>query len=160
MYGAASVTGSTDIASVMVTLTGNASSLLVDGAAGYQVIGDEDALFSLEARAGIRYQRTEVSGEISGAGITVQVPSSADDGTDAVVGARAVLRPAHWLFFSGVADYGVVGASDRTWSASADASLRVSSHVLVSVGWRTLTMERALVSLAMQGPRAAVQLVF
>jgi hypothetical protein len=160
MYGAASVTGSTDIASVMVTLTGNASSLLVDGAAGYTVIGDEDALFSLEARAGIRYQRTVVSGEVSGAGITLQVPDSADDGSDAVVGARAVLRPAHWLFFSGVADYGVVGASDRTWSASADASLRVSSHVLVSVGWRTLTMERALVSLAMQGPRAAVQLVF
>jgi hypothetical protein len=36
----------------------------------------------------------------------------------------------------------------------------LSPHVLVSAGWRTLTMDRAQVSLAMQGPRAAVQLVF
>jgi len=77
-----------------------------------------------------------------------------------VIGTRAVLRPTHWLFFSGVFDYGVVGASNRTWSASADASLRVYSHVLVTAGWRTLTMDRAQVSLSMQGPRAALQLVF
>ena len=37
---------------------------LVDGAAGYQLIGDDDAVFSLEARAGIRFQRTEVSGQL------------------------------------------------------------------------------------------------
>ncbi|TMQ07959.1 MAG: hypothetical protein E6J91_34390 [Deltaproteobacteria bacterium] len=160
MYGAASVAGSTSIASVMVTLSGNASSLLVDGAAGYQVIGDDDAPFSLEARAGVRYQRTAVDGEIAVAGATVRFPDTVDAGSDAVVGARAVLRPARWLFFSGVADYGVIGVSDRTWSASADASLRVSSHVRVSAGWRTLTMERAHVSLALQGPRAAVQLLF
>ncbi len=46
----------TSVASVMVTLNGNASSLLVDGAASYEVIGNEDALFSLEARAGIRHR--------------------------------------------------------------------------------------------------------
>ncbi|HEU4732317.1 MAG TPA: hypothetical protein VFT22_30695 [Kofleriaceae bacterium] len=160
MYGAAQVTGSTSIASEMVTLEGNASSLLLDGAAGYQVIGDAEALVSLEARAGVRYQRTEINGEVGVAGITVQLPGSIDAGSDVLVGARGVLRPARWLFFSGVADYGVLGASDRTWSASADASLRVSSHVLISVGWRTLTMERAHVSLALHGPRAAVQLIF
>jgi hypothetical protein len=160
MYGAAAVTGSTSLGPVMVTLTGNASSLLVDGVMGYEVIGDEDAVFSLEARAGIRYQRTVVNGEVDVAGLTLQSPDSVDDGSDAVIGTRAVLRPTHWLFFSGVFDYGVVGASDRTWSASADASLRVYSHVLVTAGWRTLTLDRSLVSLTMQGPRAAVQLVF
>jgi len=160
MYGAEAVNGSTSVASVMVTLSGNASSLLVDGAAGYQVIGDDDAMFSLEARAGIRFQRTEVSGQLGIAGFTLQSPDAVDDGTDAVVGTRAVFRPARWLSLSGVFDIGVVGSSDRTWSASADAGVRVSSHFLVSVGWRTLTMDRALVSLAMQGPRAAVQLVF
>jgi hypothetical protein len=41
-----------------------------------------------------------------------------------------------------------------------DDDMALSSHVLVSAGWRTLTMDRAQVSLAMQGPRAAVQLVF
>ena len=160
MYGSAGVTGSTSIASVMVTLNGNASSLLIDGAASYAVVGDEDAVFSLEARAGIRYQRTEVSGDVSAAGFTLQSPDSVDDGGDAVVGTRAVVRPAHWLFFSGMFDVGVVGASSRTWSASADVNLRVSSHLLVSAGWRTLTLERPNVSLVLQGPRAAVQLVF
>lgn len=160
MYGAEAVNGSTSVASVMVTLSGNASSLLVDGAAGYQLIGDDDAVFSLEARAGIRYQRTEVNGQLAIAGFTLQSPDAVDDGSDALVGARAVLRPARWVFFSGVFDAGVFGSSNRTWSASADANLRVSSHFLVSAGWRTLTMDRAQVSLAMQGPRAALQLVF
>lgn len=160
MYGSEAVNGSTSVASLMVTLSGNASSLLVDGAAGYQLIGDEDAVFSLEARAGIRYQRTEVNGQLAIEGFTLQSPDAVDDGSDAIVGTRAVLRPARWVFFSGVFDVGVFGSSDRTWSASADASLRVSSHFLVSAGWRTLTMDRAQVSLAMQGPRAAVQLVF
>jgi hypothetical protein len=160
MYGVAAVNGSTSIASVMMTLTGQASSLLIDGAASYQVIGDEDALFSLEARAGVRYQRTEVSGALDVAGFSLQSPDAIDDGCDGLVGTRAVLRPTHWLALSGLFDYGVVGVSDRTWSASGDASLRVASHVLVMAGYRTLTMERARVSLSMQGPRVAVQLVF
>jgi len=160
MYGAEGVNGSTSVASVMVNLSGNASSVLIDGAAGYELIGDEDAVFSLEARAGIRYQRTEVSGQLDVAGFTLQTPDAVDDGSDAIVGTRAVLRPARWVFLSGVLDVGVFGSSNRTWSASADANLRVSSHFLVSAGWRTLTMDRTLVSLSMQGPRAAVQLVF
>lgn len=160
MYGVVGIDGSTSIASVMMTVTGTASSLLLDGAASYQVIGDEDALFSLEARAGIRYQRTEVNGEIAAAGFSVQTPDAVDDGCDGLVGTRAVLRPTHWLALSGLVDYGVVGVSDRTWSASGDASLRVASHILISAGYRSLTMERARVSLSMQGPRVAVQLVF
>lgn len=160
MYGVAAVTGSTEIASLMVTLTGNASSLLVDGAASYQVIGDDDAVFSLEARAGVRYQRTEITGEVNVAGYGFETPSSLDAGSDALVGTRAVVRPARWFFVSGLYDHGVFGASTSTWSASADASLRVSSHVLISAGWRTLTMQRERVSLSLQGPRAAVQLVF
>lgn len=160
MYGAEAVNGATSVASVMVTLAGNASSLLIDGAAGYQLIGDDDAVFSLEARAGIRYQRTEVSGQLAIAGFTLQSPDAVDDGSDAIAGTRAVLRPARWVSFSGVLDIGVFGSSNRTWSASADANLRVSSHFLVSAGWRTLTMDRAQVSLQMQGPRAALQLVF
>jgi hypothetical protein len=160
MYGVAAVTGSTDIASVMVTLTGNASSLLVDGAAGYQVLGDDDSVFSLEARAGVRYQRTVVNGELNVAGFTLQSPEATDDAADVVAGSRAVVRPARWFFLSGMFDTGVVGASSSTWSASVDAGLRVSSRVLVTAGWRTLTLDRPHLSLVLQGPRAAVQLVF
>jgi hypothetical protein len=160
MYGAAAVTGSTSIASAMVTLTGNASSLLVDGAASYQVLGDEDALFSLEARAGIRYQRTVVSGAVSLAGAMLQTPDAVDDGSDVLVGTRAVLRPTHRVFLSGMFDVGVAGVSNSTWSATADAGVRVTSHVQVMAGWRTLVMERSLVSLTLHGPRVAMQLVF
>src|SRR5262249_227165 len=77
------------------------------------------ALFSLEARAGIRYQRTEVNGEVNVGGLVLQTPDSVDDGSDAILGTRAVLRPTHWLWFSGVFDYGVIGASDPTSSPSA-----------------------------------------
>jgi hypothetical protein len=160
MYGATAVNGSTDVAGLMVTLDGNASSLLVDGAASYDVVGDEDAMFSLEARAGLRYQRTAVDGAVTLAGVSISSPESVDDGADAIVGTRATLRPTRWLALSGMFDIGVAGVSDRTWSATGDASLRVSSHVLVSAGWRTLTLERSRVSLQLQGPRAAVQLVF
>ena len=160
MYGTAAVTGSTSIASAMVTLNGNASSLLVDGAANYQVIGDQDALFSLEARAGVRYQRTAVGGDVSLAGAMLKIPDAVDGGSDVLVGARAVVRPTHRFFLSGMFDVGVAGVSNNTWSVTADAGLRVSSHFLVMAGWRTLTMERSLVSLALHGPRVAVQLVF
>jgi hypothetical protein len=160
MYGAAAYTGATDIASVMMTLSGNASSFMLDAAASYQVLGDEDAPISLEARSGVRYQRTVVSGELGIAGITVQTPEIVDGGSDAVVGARAVVRPGHSVLLSGMFDVGVFGVSDSTWSATVDASLRVSSHVLVTAGWRTLTMERSHVNIQMSGPRLAAQLVF
>jgi hypothetical protein len=90
----------------------------------------------------------------------LQTPDSVADGSDVLVGTRAVLRPTHRFFLSGMFDVGVAGVSHSTWSVTADAGLRVSSHVLVMAGWRTLTMERALVSLALHGPRVAVQLVF
>jgi hypothetical protein len=160
MYGVTAVTGSTDVAGLMVTLDGSASSLLIDGAVSYDVVGDQDAVFSLAARGGLRYQRTVVDGAVSIAGASVSSPEAVDDAADGIVGARGVVRPVPWLALSGMFDIGVIGASDRTWSATGDASVRVSSHVLVSAGWRTLTLERARVSLSLQGPRAAVQLVF
>lgn len=160
MYGAADASGSTSIASVMMTLSGNVTSLLVDAAAGYQVIGDDDAPFSVEARSGIRYQRTTIRGELAVAGITVQSPELVDAGSDLVVGARAVVRPTRAISLTGVFDVGVAGASDSTWSASIDAGLRVSRRVLLSAGWRTLTTERSSVNVVLAGPRAAVQMVF
>jgi hypothetical protein len=160
MYGAEAFTAGTTIASVMTTVTGNASSLMFDAAAGYQVLGDDDSAVSLEARSGIRYQRTTVSGELGVAGITVQTPELVDGGSDLVVGARAVVRPGHSIRLSGMFDVGVAGSSDSTWSAAVDAGLLVSSRVLVTAGWRTLSTERSRVNVQMSGPRVAAQLVF
>lgn len=160
MYGVVAVDGQTTVGPLMVTLNGNASSVLVDGAAGYLVTGGEHSLLSLEARGGVRYQRTAVTASVGVAGADVGPPESVDAGADAVAGARVFLRPSSRFFLSGSADVGVFGASNSTWSASADASVRVTSHLQLSLGYRTLTIDRANVAITMHGPRAAVQLLF
>jgi hypothetical protein len=160
MYGAASVESSQDIVSVMTTLTGNAASLLIDSAVGYELLGSADKPFSIEARSGVRYQRTTVQGEIGAAGFTLATPEFVDAGADFVVGGRAAVRPAGWLQLAGAFDVGVAGKSDSTWSATVDATLHVSNSIMVSGGWRSLSMHRTNVSLDMQGPRVALQYQF
>jgi hypothetical protein len=160
MYGVVGVGGGTDVGPLMVTLEGTASSLLVDGLAGYRVFGSERSLVSFEARAGVRYQRTEISGAVNVAGTDVSPSTYIDAAADALAGAHAVLRP-HWRFYvSGEIDHGVFGASTKTWSATADAGVNITRRVQLSVGWRTLTTSRTNVSIVMHGPRAALQFLF
>ena len=160
MYGVVAVDGQTAVGPLMVTLNGTASSVLVDGAAGYMLAGGDHSLLSLEARGGVRYQRTAVAASVGVAGADVSPPEQVDAGADAVGGARVFVRPSSRFYFSGTFDLGVFGASNSTWSASADASVRVTSRFLLSLGWRTLTIDRANVAITMRGPRAAVQLLF
>ncbi|MBL0219930.1 MAG: hypothetical protein IPQ07_39450 [Myxococcales bacterium] len=160
MYGVVAVDGATTVGPLMVSLDGTASSLLVEGAAGYMVVGGEHSLLSLEARGGVRYQRTAIAGTVGLGGADVASMEQVNSAADAVAGARAFLRPSSRFYLSGSFDLGVFGDSTTTWSASADASVHITSRVLLSLGWRTLTMERANVSIVMHGPRAAVQLVF
>ena len=159
MYGEAAIDGSTEIASVMATFTGKAGSLMLDSAVSYDVLGDDASVFSLEARPGVRYQRTTIQGQLSAAGIMVQTPEVVNDGTDVLLGARATLRPTHWAQLSGAFDVGVVGSSDRTWSYTIDAAVRVSSWLRLAAGWRSLTTQRSSLSVEMSGPRVALQLV-
>lgn len=159
-YGVIDLKGDTEVGPLMVGLNGTASSLLVDGAVGYMVTGDDHALLSLEARGGVRYQRTKVSGAVGIGGSDVASTTQVVAGSDALAGARVFVRPSRRFYVSSTLDVGVFGSSTLTWSAAADASVRVSSHVLLSLGWRTLTMNGANVSMVMHGPRAAVQLLF
>jgi len=160
MYGVVAVDGGTSVGPVMVTANGSASSLLIDGLGGYQVYGDDHSVLSLEARGGARYQRTAVSGSIGVAGSTVNEDAQALAGVDALAGGHVVVRPLRWLFASSAFDVGVFGASRTTWSASADASVQLGSHLLLSLGYRTLTMQRTHVELVLHGPRAALQLTW
>lgn len=160
MYGVVDVNGDKEVGPVTVGLTGTASSLLVDGATGYMLAGDDHAPLALEVRAGVRYQRTKVAGAVGIGGSDVASTVQVMAGADALAGARVFVRPVHWFFLSGTVDVGVFGTSTLTWSAAADASLRVTSRVLLSLGWRTLTMNGANVSVVMHGPRAAAQLLF
>jgi hypothetical protein len=160
MYGVVGLDGGSAVGPLMVTVNGTASSLLVDGFAGYRVAGDDHSVVSLEARGGIRYQRTEVAAAVDLGGSPVASPAIVDAARDVLTGARVFVRPSSRLYFTGAADVGVFGTSNITWSASADASLQLGSRVLMSLGWRTLTIEGANVSMVMHGPRAAVQLLF
>jgi len=160
MYGEAAFGASTTIASVMTAVTGRVGGLLLDSAVSYALVGGDSAVFSLEARSGVRYQRNTAQGEVNVAGFTVQTPEIVDSGADLVLGGRAVVRPTPWLQVAAMFDHGVVGVSDSTWSATVDASVRLSSRVLVTAGWRSLTMRRSIVTIELSGPRFAAQYLF
>lgn len=160
MYGVVGLDGQREVGPFMVKLAGTASSLMVDGAAGYLVAGDARSAIALEARVGLRYQRTAIAGAVNVAGAEVARPTYVDAAADGLAGARVVVRPHGRLTLAGVADAGVVGASSSTWSAAADAGVRVTRRVLLTLGWRTMTTRRENVSIVMHGPRAAIQLTF
>ena len=124
------------------------------------MLGGDAEMFALEARSGVRYQRTTVQGELGAAGFALQTPEIVDDGADLIAGARAAVRPTRWLQVAGAFDVGVVGASETTWSTTVEASARVASWFSVTAGWRTLTLQRASVKQELRGPRLALQLVF
>lgn len=160
MYGVVGIDGGTALGPVMLTVNGEVSSVMLEGAAGYLVAGDEHSMLALEGRAGVRYQRTSIQASVGVAGAEAGPPESIDAGRDVLAGARLFFRPASWFYVTGVGDLGMFGTSTNTWSFTADANLKLASHVLISLGYRTLTIDRSNLSLVMHGPRAAVQLVF
>jgi hypothetical protein len=160
MYGVVGLEGGNSVGPVMVTVNGEASSLLVDGFAGYELLGDDRSPVAFEARGGVRYQSTAVTAAVDVGGTPVAQPAIVDAGRDALAGGRVFVRPTERVTITGTADVGVYGTSSMTWSAAADASVRLGSHVLVSLGYRTLTIDRPHMSMVMHGPRAALQLLF
>jgi hypothetical protein len=160
MYGVVDLDGDKTVGPLMVNIHGTASSLLFDGTAGYMITGGDHSLLSIEGRAGVRYQRTSVDAAVGISGSDVASTEKVMAGADAIAGGRVLVRPFNRFYFSSTFDIGVVGSSSLTWSVAADASARLTSRLLLSVGWRTLTLEGAAVSMVMHGPRAAIQLTF
>lgn len=158
-YGVIGIDGSQPVGPLMVSLSGAASSLAVDAFAGYRLVGDAHSLASLEARGGVRYQRTEVAATLGVQGMTVTGASTTDTSAEAVAGGRVVLRPWQRVNFSGNADLGLFG-NTSTWSAEADAVLNLGAHVVLTAGYRTLTSDSGFVNIVMHGPRAALQVQF
>ena len=160
MYGVIGLAANKEVGPLMVGLDGTASSLLVDGNLGFRLAGGDHAWFSVEARGGLRYQRIAISGKVNVAGAEVVDTTHSDYGADALAGVRASLRPWRRLSLSGTYDRSVAGMSTETWSASADANVRITSHVLLSAGYRTLLIDRAHVAITMHGPRFSLQFLF
>ena len=160
MYGVIGLAANKEVGPLMVGLDGTASSLLVDGNLGFRLAGGDHTWFSVDARAGLRYQRISISGKVDVAGAEVVDTTHSDYGADALAGARASVRPFRRLSLTGVVDKGVAGMSTETWSASADANVRITSHVLLTAGYRTLLIDRAHVAMTMHGPRFSLQFLF
>jgi hypothetical protein len=160
MYGVIDLDGEKTVGPLMVSLNGSASSLLVDGNLSYMLVGGEQSWLSLEALAGVRYQRTSIEAAVGIGGSEVASIEKVTNVADALAGGRICLKPWNRLYASGAFDIGVFGDSTLTWSASADASVRITSRVLFSLGYRALTMNGSQVSMKMHGPRAALQLLF
>ena len=160
LYGVVDVTGQNQIGPVMVALQGNVSSLLVDGLAGYRVYGTDTSRIAAEARAGVRYQRTAISGSVGLADNSFSPPEIIDSGYDVLAGARVTVRARPWAFVTGTVDQSFAGSSTSTWSAGADANVVIKDRLQLTLGWRTLTQQRDAISTVMHGPRVAFQLLF
>jgi hypothetical protein len=160
MYGVVGLGGDRALGPLMVSVDGTATSLLVDGMAGYMVSGTDTSAFAIEARAGLRYQRTAVGAAVMLDDAMIASTGQVDAARDVVAGTRIFLRPFKRLYATAAGDVRALGTSNNTWSATADASLRLGSRFLLSLGYRMLTSERANVSMRMHGPRAALQVLF
>ncbi|HEY5936630.1 MAG TPA: hypothetical protein VIU61_18405 [Kofleriaceae bacterium] len=160
LYGVIDVAGQNEVGPIMLSLQGTVKSLQVDGIAGFRVLGNDASRIALDARAGIRYQRTAITGSVDLGGSGFSPKAIIDAGSDGLVGARVVVRPFKRFSLEGTVDQSVVGSSTSTWSAGAELNVRIISRVVLAVGWKTLTQQRAAISTVMHGPRAAVQLLF
>jgi hypothetical protein len=159
MYGVIGVNGMKELGPVNVQLDGTIKSLQFDGFGGVTALGNSESKVALEARGGVRYQRTVIAGSLGTAEMPAAPIGMVTASTDWLVGARAFVRPWRRVFFTGQADIGVAGTSARTWSAAADASVRLP-YALISVGYRTMTTDNPYVSVVMHGPRIAIQASF
>jgi hypothetical protein len=159
IFGAIGLDGGSMAGPATITFHGDVAAMMLDSGAGVTIIGNEHSVFAAEVRGGIRYERVSfhVSADISGGDVEKKVVFG---GSDTLAGGRIFFRPSRRWSFTGSADVGITGASSQTWSATAEASARVSTHVQLSLAYRTLTIQRATVDLVFHGPRLALAFLF
>lgn len=162
LYGVIGVTSEPkELGPLQLSLDGTVKNLSLDAIGGYRVYGkDDSAKISVDARAGLRYQRMAISGSLGLSGNEFTPAAIVDSSADAVAGARVFVRPTRWLFLQGNVDQSVFGSSTSTWSASGDANLQIKSRVLFSAGYRSLTQQKSSMTTVMHGPKVALQILF
>ncbi len=159
-YAVVGIQGGNEIGPLDIALTGNVSSLQFDGLGGYRVYGNEDSKFSAEARAGVRYSRMAISGNVMLSGTELAPKQLVSSSQDLLLGARIFAKPWKRIFASAAFDQSVVGSSDSTWSLGGEANFRVSNHVLMTAGYKTMVQRSGTVTQTMFGPKFSVQVVF
>jgi hypothetical protein len=161
LYGVIGVSGEKEIGPLMVKLDGTVKQLMVDGLAGYRVLGGDDSKLTFEARGGIRYARMAITGSVGLGGDDPIAPAPiVDAGADVLAGARATVRPLRWFSIAGTVDQSLFGTSASTWSAGVDANVMIKSRVMFAAGWRTMTTQKDSLSTVMHGPKFLLQVLF
>lgn len=159
-YAVVGIQGGNELGPVDIALTGNVSSLQFDGLAGYRVYGNEDKKFWGEVRAGLRYSRMAINGNVMLSGTEFEPKQIVSSSQDLLLGARVFAKPWKRVFASAAFDQSVVGSSDSTWSLAGEANFRVSNFVLLTAGYKTMVQRTGAVTQTMFGPKFSVQVLF
>jgi len=154
---------SKEIADGMGEIAGSLTTVLVEGAVGYMVLGGPDARLSFEPRAGFRYNSLDLEGmgTLGIGGTTVSAEGGLQrKGTDYLVGARGRLRLHPRVALITTGDTRIAGDSYSTWSISGDIRVRATRWLSVSAGWRVLETEQTPMTIRRNGPQLVVLVGF
>ncbi len=154
---------SKEIADGMGEIAGSLTTVLVEGAVGYTVLGGADARFTLEPRAGFRYNSLDLEGMgtlgIGGTTLSAQAGFHRS-GTDYLVGARGRLRLHRRVALVATGDTRIAGDSYSTWSLSGDVRVRATRWLSFSGGWRVLETQQTPMTVRRNGPQLVVLVGF
>ena len=154
---------SKEIADGMGEIAGSLTTVLVEGAIGYMVLGGPDARLSFEPRLGFRYNSIDLEGmgTLGIGGTTVSAEGGFQrNGTDYLVGARGQLRLHRRVALIATGDTRITGDSYSTWSLAGDVRVRATRWLTVSAGWRVLETEQTPMTIRRNGPQLVVLLGF
>jgi len=154
---------SKEIADGMGEVAGSLTTILVEGAVGYTVLGGPDARISLEPRVGFRYNSLDLEGTgmLGIGGTTVSAEGGFHrTGTDYLVGARGRMRLHSRVAIVATGDTRIAGDSYSTWSIAGELRVRAARWLTVSAGWRVLETEQTPMTVRRNGPQLVVLVGF
>ncbi len=152
-----------EIADGMGEIEGSLTTILIEGAVGYTVLGGPDARFSFEPRAGFRYNSLDLEGmgTLGIGGTTLSAQGGFHrSGTDYLVGARGRVRLHRRFALVATGDTRIAGDSYSTWSLAGDMRVRATRWLTVSAGWRVLETEQTPMTVRRNGPQFVAQVRF
>ena len=155
-YGRLAASTTKEVGSGMADLSGSITSVLVEGALGYEVVGGRESRFALELRSGFRYSQLEIGGmgTLGIAGTTVSARGGIHrEGTDYLLGARGRVRLHRRIALTATGDTRVAGDSYSTWSIAGDVNVRAARWLTVIAGWRVLETRSDPTIIRRSGPQ-------
>lgn len=162
-FGRLAASTTRDIGDGMAELNGAITSVLVEGALGYEVLGGRDNRFTLEVRTGFRHSQLDIEGmgTLGIAGTTVSANGGIHrEGTDYLLGARGRVRLHDRVALVSTGDTRIAGDSYSTWSLTADVDVRATRWLTVTAGWRVLETRADPTIMRRSGPQLVLRFGF